>query len=248
MSILWMFGLVMGISGWFGGWIVPQANAAESQGKTEDLASGDSDAKLVKKDGTVVSPVPQGVRLEDGDRLVSGSKDLKVVANGVEVQVSPGSTLEVTKKTSEGARPEIILSVTEGKVNSPSARGAEGPVSVVTPSGQRQVIVDASLAAPTSTVGASVSNTGRSPASVGTLNSTTVSKAPTVAPVIIPPPPPLAAQVIGTFNPAVQMEIPVGSVPPVPTSPVPVFQPIERPMSAQGPEGSSTLRVNVGVQ
>lgn len=181
-------------------------------------------SRLDRKDGSVLSPVPDGTRLEAGDRLVVSEGNLKVRLGQTEVVVNAGTNLSVSR----GERSfEVFLE--RGRAETMAAApSATESVYLVTKDGGR-------LRADEKTNQLSVAEvTARGPASLQVVEaSRELASLP-------PPPPPVHPVQFGQsqFEPA--LNVPFSAL----NNPVPKIE-LPNVSCATCP---STVRVNVRVQ
>ena len=95
--------------------------------------------RLIRADGTVLSPVPSGIQLQSGDRLITGnSPSFLVVVNGTVMKVTANTEFVVSTQVSNG-KEEAVVTLTHGQVATLPAQVTEARAGtstiIVTPAG-----------------------------------------------------------------------------------------------------------------
>lgn len=98
-------------------------------------SASSSSSRLERQDGTVISPVPAGMKLEEGDKLVVSEGSLTVKVGGTDMVISAGSNLAVNKGQG-GQNFEIFLEKGRAETRAP-APSANEAVYLVTKDGGR---------------------------------------------------------------------------------------------------------------
>lgn len=83
-----------------------------------------AESRLIRKDGSVISPIPQGIKLLDGDRVITGQSPLRVEVNGQKVELVPDTRLNITSQSGSSGHNELFVRLEQGQVNSTMTPGA----------------------------------------------------------------------------------------------------------------------------